>query len=146
MPQPNRQLALQKHLTTQTRNLGLCTYKTCTRSGIACDKGYLICWFIHGLDNNINHTKEFLDCGVLPWYDLTRNDVIIQVTDIKMNKMSTGTWLTTPASANDVGQQGAKHPAPITDTVNTIPVDHDLPEYLYKASDLYWSEVWKLLK
>ncbi len=60
--------------------------------------------------------------------------------------MSTGTWLTTPASANDVGQQGAKHPAPITDTVNTIPVDHDLPEYLYKASDLYWSEVWKLLK
>ena len=118
-------------------------YKTCTRAGIPYDEGYLIRCFIQGLDHNYDHTRELLDNGVLPWYDLTLNEVIIYVTDIKMNKMSTGTWLTTPANAHAVGQQGAKRPE---SQPNMIPVDPEVPAYPYKTSDLSWSDVGKLLK
>ena len=63
-----------------------------------------------------------------------------------MNKMSTGTWLTSSATANAVGQQGAKRPESQTASTEPPHTDPDLPAYLYKTSDLTWSEVTKLLK
>ena len=122
-------------------------YETCTRSGIPYDEGFLIHCFINGLDSNFDQTRELLDCVVLQWYELTLHDVLIQVTDIKLNKISTGTWITDNANANATGKQGAKRPTSPKQTApsNTITVDPDLPSYLYKPSELTFKEVWQLL-
>ena len=63
-------------------------YKTCTRSGIPYDEGFLIRCFMQGLDENYDHTREMIDLGVLKWYELTLNEVVVYVTDIKINKTS----------------------------------------------------------
>lgn len=61
------------------------------------------------------------------------------VNDIKLNKQSTGMWITTTGKANVIGKQGAKHPSagqsnPSTNT--TVNMDPSVPAYLYKPSKL----------
>lgn len=66
-------------------------YKTCTRSGIQYDEGFLILCFIQVLDSNFDYSQELLDQGVLTWYEFSLNEVLILVNDIKLNKQSTDT-------------------------------------------------------
>lgn len=91
-------------------------YKTCTRSGIPYDEGFLIRCFMQGLDSNFNYTWEMIDVGVLNYNELTLNEVLVHINDIKLNKTSNGTWITNAANANAVGKQGAKRPSTPTDS------------------------------
>ena len=122
-------------------------YKTCTRTVILYDEGFLIRCFIKGLDFNFDQTRELLDCGVLPWYNLTLNEVLVHVTDIKLTKTSTGTWLTINASTNASGKQGEKCPSspPIETTSDTLTMNPNVPQYLYKPSEHTFMEVCQLL-
>ena len=124
-------------------------YKTCTRSGIPYDEGYLICCFIQGLDSNFDYSHKLLERGVLLWYELSLNEVLILVNDIKLNKQPTGSWITTSGKANATGKQGAKRPSssssdPSND--HTTPVDPSLQNYLSKQKDLTQKEVKQLLE
>ena len=125
-------------------------YKTCTCSDIPYDEGFLIQCFVHDLDKNFDYSQELLDQGVLPLYNQTLNEVLILVNDIKLNKQSTGTWITTPARANATGKQGAKRPSSSTPsdpkTDNKITKDPSVPDYLYKPSELSQKEIKKLLE
>ena len=122
-------------------------YKTCTRSGIPYNEGFLIQCFMQGLDANFEHTREMIDLGVLKWYELTLNEVLVFVNDIKLNKQSHGTWINAQSSANATsGKQGAKRPSEPTDSATTIQVQPDIPAYLYKPSELAFREVKMLLE
>ena len=85
-------------------------YKTCTRSGISYDEDYLVRCFIKGLDCNFDYSRELLSQGVLDWFDKPITQVLIAVTNVKLNKEADGSWITTTATANATGKQGAKRP------------------------------------
>ena len=124
------------------------TYKTCTRSGIPYNEGFLIRCFINRLNSNFAHTQEMLDCNVLKWYDLTLNEVIVLANETKLNKIATGTWTTDVASANvSTGKQGAKRPTSVpSDQSPSVVMDPEVPAYLYKPSKLTFKEVRSLLE
>ena len=124
-------------------------YKTCTRSGIPYDEGFLIRCFIRGLDCNFDNSRDLLDQHVLNWYDLTLNEVLRIVNNIKITKESNGSWVTTTGHANATGKQGAKRPSPSSNTTSDasqLTVDPSIPTYLYKPSDLTQKEVKQLLE
>lgn len=124
-------------------------YKTCTRSGIPYDEGFLIRCFAQGLDKNFDYSRELLDQGVLPWYNQTLNEVLVLINDIKLNKQSTGTWIKSSARANATGKQGAKRPSTAVTpdpAANVITKDPNIPDYLYKPSELSQKEVKQLLE
>ena len=121
-------------------------YNTCTRSGIHYDNGFLIRCFIQGLDVNFDHTCKIIDLGVLKWYEKILKKVLVLVNDIKINKTSHGTLITNDATANVTsGKQGAKRPSD-TKVANSIPIQADIPQYLYKLSELSFKEVGILLE
>ncbi len=124
-------------------------YKTCTRGGLHHDEGFLIRCFMQGLDSNFDHTREMIDVGALSYYDKTLNEVLVLVNEIKLAKITHGTWISESAAANaTAGQQGARRPAP-SSTASTKPpvsVDPTIPEYLYKPVDLSYPEVKSLLE
>ena len=120
-------------------------YKTCTRSGISHDEGFLIRCFMQGLDSNFDHTREMIDVGALKYYEKTLNEVLVLVHDIKLTKLSHGTWIEETASANaTTGQQGARRP--IASTTPTATTNSNIPDYLHKTSDLSYREVKMLLE
>ena len=130
-------------------------YKTCTRSGIPYDEGFLVRCFMHGLDSNFDYTREMIDVGVLKYYELSLNEVLVRVNDIKLNKTSNGTWVTTSANANATsGQQGARRPSPTPDSTqlessnenSTSSPTSNIPSYLTKPSELSFREVKMLLE
>ena len=83
-----------------------------------------------------------IDLVLLKWYEKMLNEVLVLVNNIKINKTSHGTWITNGPSANVTsGKQGAKCPTNTTDTTNTIQIQPDVPQYLYKPSELSFKEV-----
>ncbi len=132
-------------------------YKTCTCSGIPYDEGFLVRCFMQGLDSNFGYTREMIDVGVLQYYELSLNEVLVLVNDLKLNKTSNGPWVTTAANANanaTSGQQGARLPPPTTDsTTVATPADNststatsNVPPYLTKTAELSFREVKMLLE
>ena len=65
-------------------------YKTCTRSGILYDEGYLVCCFIRGLDSIFDYSRKLLSQGVLSWFDQPINEVLLAVNNVKLNKEADG--------------------------------------------------------
>ena len=124
-------------------------YKTCTRSDILYDKGFIIHRFIQGLNCNFDHRKKFLDEGVLPWYELPLNEVLISVNCINLNKQSIETWINAPAKAHATGKQGAMRPPTNTTDSSpdfTITIDPNVPAYLYKSFELTQKAVKQLVE
>ncbi len=124
-------------------------YKTCTRGGLHHDEGFLIRCFMQGLDSNFDHTREMIDIGALSYYEKTLNEVLVLVNEIKLAKITHGTWINESAAANaTAGQQGARRPAPSSNAPTKLPVsvDPNIPEYLYKPVDLSYTEVKSLLE
>ena len=131
--------AFAKRLRTQ--------YRTCTRSGFPYEESYLVRCFINGLDSNFDHARTLLQNGALNWYSYSLNDVIQEVTEVKLNRQSSGAWTTDDGAANLVGKQGAKRPDQSTPpSSNTIVMDPDVPAYCYKASNLTIKEVQHLMR
>ena len=126
-------------------------YKTCTQSGIAYGRGYLVRCFIKGLDSNFDYSRELLSQGVLRWFNQTMNEVLISINNAKLNKETDCSWIKDTASANVTGKQGAKRPAmqptkTITPSPQTPTMDPSIPSYLYKTSELSQKEVKHLIE
>ena len=71
------------------------------------------------------------------------------VNKIKLAKITHGTWQTNLATTNATsGQQGAKQPAPSSnDSAKTpVPMDPNVPDFLYKTNDITYPEVKLLLE
>ena len=70
-------------------------------------------------------------------FDKSLNKVIQLVTSIKLNKKTTGSWITVTGSGNATGKQGAARPA------TALPTDKSTDEenYLSKRSYLTHPEV-----
>ena len=76
---------------------------------------------MQGLESNFEHTREMIDLGVVKWYDLILNEVLVPVNNIKINKTSHGIWITNGPSANATsGKQGAKCPPEADDSKPTL--------------------------
>ena len=102
---------------------------------------------MQGLDSNFDHTREMIDLRGLKWYELTLNEVLVRVNDIKINKTSHGTWIANNSTTNATsGKQGAKQPLEATENSTTIQIQPDIPTYLYKPSELSFREVKMLLE
>ena len=80
----------------------LLMYKTCTYSGIPYGERFIIRCFIQGFHNNVDYRREMLDCGVLQFYELALNEVLVLVNDIKLNKTSHDTRIQDGATANAI--------------------------------------------
>ena len=88
-----------------------------------------------------------IDLRGLKWYELTLNEVLVRVNDIKINKTSHGTWIANNSTTNATsGKQGAKQPLEATENSTTIQIQPDIPTYLYKPSELSFREVKMLLE
>ena len=76
------------------------------------------------------------------------SEVLISVNKVKLNKEADGLWLTTTASANATGKQGAKRPTTSTSTTSppATTIDPSITIYLYKTSELSQKEVKQLIK
>ena len=107
------------------------TYRACITAGYPEDESYLVRCFVRGLDSNYNNVRDLLDTNALDWFDKSLNQVIQLVTDIKLNKKTTGSWITVTGSGNATGKQGAARPA-------TLPSNNPTDEesYLSKRCDL----------
>ena len=74
------------------------------------------------------------------------SEVLISVNNVKLDKEADGLWLTTNASANATGKQGAKRPAIPATTLPSTKMDPSIPNYLYKTSELSQKEVKQLIE
>ena len=143
----SQKIAKDKSFDNFAKHLRL-MYKTCTRSRIPYNEGFLIRCFINRLDSNFNHTREMLDCNVLKWYEKTINEVIVLANDTKLNKIATGTWTTDVGSTNvSTGKQGANCSSLVPlDQTPSVFIDPEVPTYLYKLSELTFKKVRSLLE
>ena len=119
-------------------------YRTCIWSGFPYEDGYLVQCFINGLDGNFDHVRTLLQNGALHWYNLTLNEVIKQATEVKLNRQSSGVWMTDDGASNLAGKEGAKRPEQSThppsnvlkldqispDTATNLPIE---PSQKFKA-------------
>ena len=80
---------------------------------------------------------------------MTLNEVIHEATEVKLNRLSSGSWTTDDSAANLAGKQGAKRPPSSSISPSTAPpvsVDPDIPAYCYKPTDLTFKEVQNLMR
>ncbi len=104
---------------------------------------------MQGLDSNFDHTREMIDVGALKYYEKTLNEVLVLVHDIKLTKLTHGTWIEEKATANaTAGQQGARRPvsSPTPSTSTSTNSSSNVPDYIHKTSDLSYREVKMLLE
>ena len=120
-------------------------YRICTRCGFPYEEGYLVRWFINGLDSNFDNAHILLQNGALHWFTMTLNEVIQEVTEIRLNRQLSGTWTMDGTAVNLAEKQGAKHPDTSTSD-NSITIDPDVPTYCYKPLDLTFKEIQSLLR
>ena len=68
-------------------------YRACISTGFLEDKSYLIHYFIQCLDFNYDNVRDLLNTNALDWLNKPLNKVIQLVTDIKLNKKITSSWI-----------------------------------------------------
>ena len=88
-------------------------YRACISASFLEDKSYRVHCFIQCLDLNYDNVRDLLNTNALDWLNKPLNQVIQLVTDTKLNKKITSSWIIVTGNGTTTGKQGVTRPATI---------------------------------